>query len=107
MYTLKSLLGKTFYHSIKHTILFIVGLFSGFNAKANFIGTFIITYLSLGGGFLFMCLMLGINPTLVMSVIAAPIWIFIVYITNKITKIIVEHKEKENEDVITEEDSRF
>lgn len=107
MYTMKALLNKSIYTVIKSMILFIVGLFSGFNAKANFIGTFIITYLSLGGGFIFMCLMLGINPTLVLSVIAAPIWIFIVYITNKITKIIVEHKDKEEDDVITEEDSRF
>ena len=107
MYTMKTLLNKSIYTVIKSMILFIVGLFSGFNTKANFIGTFIITYLSLGGGFIFMCLMLGINPTLVLSVIAAPIWIFIVYIANKITKIIVEHKDKEEDDVITEEDSRF
>jgi len=107
MYTLKTLLGQTFYNMIKHIILFIVGLFTGFNTKAEYIGTFVITYLSLGGGFIFMCLMLGINPTLVMSVISAPIWIFIVYISNKITKIIVEHKDKEETDVITEEDSRF
>jgi len=106
MYTIQSLLSKSFYSLLKSIILFIVGLFTGFNTKAEYIGTFVITYLSLGGGFIFMCLMLGINPTLVMSVISAPIWIFIVYIANKITKVIVEHKEKkEADDVIINQDN--
>jgi len=64
------------------------------NDKAEYIGTFVIVYLSLGGGFIFMCIVLGINPTLVMSVISAPIWIFIVYVSNQITKIAVNKKKK-------------
>ena len=91
---------------------FILNLFKAiistkFKDRAEYIGTFILVYLGIGGGFIAFCLFLGINPTLVMSVISAPIWIFIVYISNKITKIIVEHKDKEETDVITEEDSRF
>jgi hypothetical protein len=107
MHTFNAFITKHLYKAVKSTILFIVGLLPGISLKAEYIGTFVITYLSLGGGFIFMCLMLGINPTLVMSVISAPIWIFIVYIANKITKVIMEHKEQEEVDVITEENSRF
>ena len=45
-------------------------------------------------GFVFMCILLGINPTLVLSVISAPIWIFIVYFSNQLTKVIVNGKIK-------------
>jgi len=107
MHKISYLLGKSIYGLLEKFIYFIVGLFGnlGLQSKAEYIGTFVITYLSLGGGFIFMCLMLGINPTLVMSVISAPIWIFIVYISNKITKVIVTYKEKEEEDVVTNKDS--
>tara|TARA_R110000744_G_scaffold128472_2_gene235564 strand:+ start:448 stop:753 length:306 start_codon:yes stop_codon:yes gene_type:complete len=67
----------------------------GFQDRAEYIGTFILVYLSTGGGFVFMCVLLGINPTLVLSVISAPIWIFIVYFSNKLTKVIVKNKRKE------------
>jgi hypothetical protein len=66
----------------------------GINDKAEYIGTFVIIYLSLGGGFIFMCIVLGINPTLVMSVISAPIWIFIVYVSNQITKQVIKSRKK-------------
>lgn len=66
----------------------------GVHDKAEYIGTFVLIYLSLGGGFLFMCIVLGINPTLVMSVISAPIWIFIVYISNQITKMVIKNRKK-------------
>lgn len=63
-----------------------------FEANADYIGTFVIVYLSLGGGFVFMMLLLGINPTLVLSVIAAPVWIYIVFTANRVTKYIVTKK---------------
>jgi len=66
----------------------------GFQDKAEYIGTFVLVYLSTGGGFVFMCVLLGINPTLVLSVISAPIWIFIVYFSNQLTKVIVNGKIK-------------
>jgi hypothetical protein len=68
-----------------------------FRERAEYIGTFVITYLSLGGGMVFMLLLIGVNPTLVLSVISAPLWIAIVFLSNKLTKIIVKFKEdKEN-----------
>lgn len=63
-----------------------------FQSNADYIGTFVIVYLSLGGGFVFMMLLLGINPTLVLSVIAAPVWIYIVFTANRVTKYIVTKK---------------
>ena len=48
---------------------------------SEYIGTFILVYLGIGGVFMAFCLFLGINPTLVVSVIAAPIWIFLVFLT--------------------------
>ena len=39
-----------------------------FSAYAEYIGTFFLIYCGLGGGFIGMCLFLGINPTLVVSV---------------------------------------
>lgn len=63
-----------------------------FQSNADYIGTFVIVYLSLGGGFVFAMMLLGINPTLVLSVIAAPIWIYIVFTANRVTKYIVTKK---------------
>ena len=64
-----------------------------FSAYAEYIGTFFLIYCGLGGGFIGMCLFLGINPTLVVSVVAAPIWIGIVFLTNNLTKIAVHLKD--------------
>ncbi len=69
---------------------FIINLFRSmistkFKDRAEYIGTFILVYLGIGGGFIAFCLFLGINPTLVVSVIAAPIWIFLVFLTRRIT----------------------
>lgn len=90
-------LGKHLFKIVEKILYVTIGFISnlGFKDKANYIGTFIIVYLSLGGGFIFMCLMIGINPTLVMSVIAAPIWMFMVYLCNKITKIVVKYQEED------------
>jgi hypothetical protein len=63
-----------------------------FQSNADYIGTFVIVYLSLGGGFVFSMMLLGINPTLVLSVIAAPVWIYIVFTANRVTKYIVTKK---------------
>jgi len=63
-----------------------------FQTNADYIGTFVIVYLSLGGGFVFSMMLLGINPTLVLSVIAAPVWIYIVFTANRVTKYIVTKK---------------
>lgn len=63
-----------------------------FQNNADYIGTFVLVYLSLGGGFVFMLVLLGINPSLVLSVIAAPIWIYIVFTANRVTKYIVSKK---------------
>ena len=63
-----------------------------FQSNADYIGTFVIVYLSLGGGFVFSMMLLGINPTLILSVIAAPVWIYIVFTANRVTKFIVSRK---------------
>tara|TARA_R110000765_G_scaffold216071_1_gene320696 strand:- start:454 stop:747 length:294 start_codon:yes stop_codon:yes gene_type:complete len=65
-----------------------------FQTNADYIGTFVLVYLSMGGGFVFSMILLGINPTLVLSVIAAPIWIYIVFTSNRITKYIIKKKKE-------------
>ena len=77
---------------------FILNLFRAiistkFKDRAEYIGTFILVYLGIGGGFIAFCLFLGINPTLVVSVIAAPIWIFSVFLTRRITNKMLEINE--------------
>jgi len=74
---------------------FVINLFRSmistkFKDRAEYIGTFILVYLGIGGGFIAFCLFLGINPTLVVSVIAAPIWIFLVFLTRRITNKMLE-----------------
>ena len=74
---------------------FVINLFRSmistkFKDRAESIGTFILVYLGIGGGFLAFCLFLGINPTLIVSVIAAPIWIFLVFLTRRITNKMLE-----------------
>lgn len=77
-----------------------------FRHHAEYIGTFVLIYLGLAGGYIGFTLFVGINPTLIMSVISAPIWIGIVFLSNRITKIAIALKDvdinpKEPEDVIT------
>ena len=77
---------------------FILNLFrqmisTKFKDRAEYIGTFILVYLGIGGGFLAFCLFLGINPTLIVSVVAAPVWIFLVFLTRRITNKMLEVNE--------------
>ena len=44
--------------------------------RAAYLGTWIMIYIGLGGGFIAFAISMGINPTLTMSVVSAPIWIF-------------------------------
>lgn len=58
------------------------------------IGTFILTYCSLGSLYVGIMLQIGVNPTLVMSIVAAPIWIFLLWISYRITKILIDGLDK-------------
>ena len=59
--------------------------------RALWMGIFVYIYLGLGGGFITSCLFLNINPTLILSIIGAPIWIGLVFLTKKITDIVYEY----------------
>ncbi len=82
-----------------------------FSDTTKRIGTFILLFLSLSGGFTILLLSIGVNPTLVLSVLGAPIWILYVLLARKLTNmimdndktIIVEHFTKPN--VNTKEES--
>ena len=83
-----------------------------FRHHAEYIGTFVLIYLGLAGGFIAFTMFMGINPTLIVSVVAAPIWIGIVFLSNRITKIAIalkdvdiDQKIKGDEDVINNKDS--
>tara|TARA_Y100001972_G_scaffold124661_1_gene174306 strand:+ start:69 stop:326 length:258 start_codon:yes stop_codon:yes gene_type:complete len=65
-----------------------------FQDRSEYIGTFVLMYLSIGGGLVMMWMILGLNPTLILSVIAAPIWIFIVWVSNNLTKAIINDRKK-------------
>jgi hypothetical protein len=73
--------------------LFRATISTKFKDRAEYIGTFILVYLGIGGGFLAFCLFLGINPTLIVSVVSAPIWIFLVFLTRRITNKMLEINE--------------
>ena len=62
---------------------------SKFRDRAAYLGTWIMIYIGLGGGFITFAISMGINPTLTMSVVSAPIWIFLVFLTNRIVKKLV------------------
>ena len=62
--------------------------FSFLNRKASWIGWFVVVHLIQSAIILLLMMALGINPTLVVSVIAAPLWIAVAvsskFITDKI-----------------------
>ena len=68
-----------------------------FQDRSEYIGTFVLMYLSIGGGLVMMWMILGMNPTLILSVIAAPIWIFIVWVSNNLTKAIITDRKRKQE----------
>jgi len=68
-----------------------------FQDRSEYIGTFVLMYLSIGGGLVMMWMILGLNPTLILSVIAAPIWIFIVWVSNNLTKAIITDRKRKQE----------
>jgi|TARA_B100000214_G_scaffold291487_1_gene221180 L-asparagine transporter-like permease len=63
--------------------------------KASYIGWFVTTHLTLAFFILFVMLLFGINPTLVVSVIAAPLWICVALLSKYITDKIMERKQGE------------
>jgi len=64
-----------------------------FRNNAEYLGTFVLFYIGLGGGLIAFSLFFGINPTLIMSVVAAPIWVGLVFLCNRITKIAITLKD--------------
>ena len=61
-----------------------------YDEKAYSIGSFIIIYLVLGIAVITALLTFGLNPTLVISVVSAPIWIAVIFLAqglnNKVKK---------------------
>ena len=55
---------------------------------AEKLGTFFIVFITLSGAITFMLIAVGVNPTLVLSVVGAPIWIGYVLLAKWITKLI-------------------
>tara|TARA_R100000353_G_scaffold160059_1_gene119652 strand:+ start:180 stop:398 length:219 start_codon:yes stop_codon:yes gene_type:complete len=63
--------------------------FSFLNRKASWIGWFVVVHLIQSAVILFLMMAMGINPTLVVSVIAAPLWIAVAFASKFITDKIV------------------
>ena len=55
---------------------------------AEKLGTFFIVFITLSGAVTFMLISIGVNPTLVLSVVGAPIWIVYVLLARWITRLI-------------------
>ncbi len=70
-----------------------------FRNNAEYLGTFVLFYIGLGGGLIAFSLFFGINPTLIMSVVAAPIWVGLVFLCNRITKIAITLKDIPEPDI--------
>ena len=53
----------------------------------SLIGTFVLVYIALGASLLVFMFASGVNPTLVLSVIAAPLWIGVLWVSYRIARI--------------------
>ena len=59
--------------------------------KAHWIGWFVIVHLLLSFAILILLISLGINPTLLVSVLGAPLWIGVAFSSKYITDKIMEN----------------
>ena len=57
-----------------------------FRRKASFLGTFILIHMASSISILFILLVMGINPTLLVSVLGAPLWITVCICSWNLTK---------------------
>tara|TARA_R110002012_G_scaffold10968_1_gene49377 strand:- start:3190 stop:3396 length:207 start_codon:yes stop_codon:yes gene_type:complete len=57
-----------------------------FDKQSHKIGTFMILLITLGLGFIVSLLLAGVNPTLVISIVSAPMWVGIIILCLKLTK---------------------
>ena len=55
-------------------------------SRSLFIGSFVLTHIIMSASLLFVMLAVGINPTLVVSVLAAPLWVVVTIASWSITK---------------------
>jgi len=60
------------------------------NLKAGWIGWFVTVHLTLSFTIMLMMIAVGINPTLLVSVIGAPLWIGVAFASKTITDKIME-----------------
>ena len=88
-----------FFKLIKKVFMSVINGVQGlkFQDRSEYVGTFVLIYLSLGGGLVMMWMLLGLNPTLILSVVGAPIWIFIVWVSNNLTIAIINDRKKRSE----------
>ena len=64
-----------------------------YKRKATGIGSFIIIYCFLGLGVIIGLLSAGLNPTLVISVVSAPIWIAVIFLSQAINKRVMSEED--------------
>ena len=68
-----------------------------YKRKATGIGSFIIIYCFLGLGVIIGLLSAGLNPTLVISVVSAPIWIAVIFLSQAINKRVMSEEKYEDD----------
>lgn len=71
---------------------------SPFGSLSTRIGSFVIVYVCIGVLILSMMFMLGINPTLVISVVAAPLWIGVIFLAARVARFLMGRQRKETAD---------
>ena len=57
-----------------------------FDKQSQKLGTYMILLITLGLGFIVTLLVAGVNPTLVISIVSAPMWVGIIILCLKLTK---------------------
>tara|TARA_R110002020_G_scaffold379465_1_gene590659 strand:+ start:2203 stop:2406 length:204 start_codon:yes stop_codon:yes gene_type:complete len=56
------------------------------NKQSHKVGTFVLLLITLGLGFIITLLFMGVNPTLIISVVSAPMWVGIIILSLRLTK---------------------
>jgi len=57
-----------------------------FDKQSQKLGTFMILLITVGLGFIVTLLVAGVNPTLVISIVSAPMWVGIIILCLKLTR---------------------
>lgn len=85
----------TFFAELIVLIIGATGLTTKFRRIASVVGTFLIMYAVLAGGFTAFLVSVGVGPG---SVFLLPLYVFLVFAAKSLTEMMTKHKEEEQEE---------